>query len=185
MPNKKKGLTLTLKKGYRHGMKSKEPALLRSWIPALVERSSTRIVLRKMSFTNTGPVMRGPTLKDVKRLKKSASFAIARSEMQAIPRRLKMTSYPVASQDAQKFTTNPVSPESTLIIRLPMTCSFAHGTTAPNVGDLDYSLTKTSNRSTSIGPDSVDSVLSSMADSIVPPAYSPTAHYVADLHSPE
>ena len=185
MPNKKKGLSLTLRRGSHHGIKNKEPALLRSWIPALVERSSTRIVLRTMSYTNTGPVMRGPTSKEVRRLKRSASFAIATSEMQAIPRRLKMTSCPAVSQDAQRSTTSPVSLESTLIIRLPKTVSSAHGTTAPNVGDLDYSWTRKSNGTTSVGPDSVDSKILFTEDSIVPPAYSPTAHYVRDLSSPE
>jgi len=187
MPNRRKGLSLTLRKGSHLGIKRKDSALLRSWIPALVERSSTRIVLRTMTSTNIGPVMRGPTSSALRRLKRSASFVIAQSEMQAIPRRLRMTSYPVVSEDAPKSTTSPVSPASSLIIRLPKTLTLlsAPGTTAVNVGDLDSSWIKTSIRSTSVGPESVDSVLSSMGDSIVPPAYSPTVDYVRDLSSPE
>jgi len=40
-------------------------------------------------------------------------------------------------------------------------------------------------KTTSVGPGSVDSVLSSMEETIVPPAYSPTVGYVRDLSSPE
>ena len=185
MPSKRKELSPTLRKGSHLGIKHKEPALLRSWIPALVERSAMRLVMREMTFTNTGPVMRGLTSREARHLKRSASFAIARSEMQAIPRKLKMTSCLAASQDAQRSIISLASPESTLIIRLPMTFLCAPGITAPNVGDLDSSLLKKSARSTSVGPDSVDSVLSSMAETIVPPAYSPIAGYVRDLSSPE